>query len=158
MKRSELNMPEIDTDEEGVVNRVNDFMLVRQRLSERIESLERWIRVAAPMLRDAACIAIRAGKLDEIAGVRAVLELCPVEFPEQPDEGDMMDLSEGAAERISPGDRCQCERWGLVTVHKESVSVPGYWIVCDQSGLARHVHWTELHKVAEGAQKAGGVA
>lgn len=46
------------------------------------QDLERWIRDAAPLLEKAACIVIDESieRLDEIAGVRAVLEMCPIDF------------------------------------------------------------------------------
>lgn len=39
-----------------------------------------WIREAAPLLQAAACIAADARRLDEVPGIRAVVEKCPVDF------------------------------------------------------------------------------
>lgn len=50
--------------------------------SPRYQDLERWIREAAPLLETATCIVIDENieRLSEIAGVRAVLETCPIDF------------------------------------------------------------------------------
>ena len=52
------------------------------KLEEQNAELRAWIMQAAPMLSTAACIVIDESieRLGEIEGVRAVLELCPVEF------------------------------------------------------------------------------
>lgn len=46
------------------------------------QSLRCWIEQAAPILNIAACIVIDEApkRLDEIAGVRGVLETCPINF------------------------------------------------------------------------------
>ena len=46
------------------------------------QDLERWIREASPLLEKATCIVIdeNIDRLSEIAGVRAVLESCPIDF------------------------------------------------------------------------------
>lgn len=54
---------------------------LKRVIAERNE-MRAWIMQAAPMLSAAACIVIDESieRLGEIEGVRAVLELCPVDF------------------------------------------------------------------------------
>lgn len=54
----------------------------RQELEQQLHEMRGWIMTAAPMLSVASCIIIdeSPGRLGEIAGCRAVLELCPVDF------------------------------------------------------------------------------
>lgn len=51
-----------------------------------LDELTEWITQAAPMLSTAACIIIQEAidRLDEIAGVRALLESCPIDYEDQP--------------------------------------------------------------------------
>ena len=64
---------------EKVKNRVNDFMAIRKRLSDRIEELEGWIRNAEPVMSRAFCIAIQENRRDEIDGCGGILDSCPVD-------------------------------------------------------------------------------
>lgn len=52
-------------------------------MQNEILTLRDWIEQAAPMLNVACCIVIEDSldRLDEIAGCRGLLELCPVNFP-----------------------------------------------------------------------------
>jgi len=52
------------------------------RIRERMDAMEAWIKIAAPVLSTAACIVVddAIGRLGEIEGVRGILESCPVEF------------------------------------------------------------------------------
>jgi hypothetical protein len=53
-----------------------------RRIERERDALRDWIEQAAPILNQAACIVIdEAGvRLRELAGVRAILETCPVDF------------------------------------------------------------------------------
>jgi hypothetical protein len=53
--------------------------------SQRVIELEAWINEALPMLETAACIVIEESRerLAEIAGVRAVIEMCPLDTEAQ---------------------------------------------------------------------------
>jgi hypothetical protein len=57
-------------------------MLHTQGVVDEANAMREWIMRAAPVLNQAACIVIDdAGvRLHEIAGVRAILETCPVDF------------------------------------------------------------------------------
>lgn len=72
---------QVRTETDKVKSRVNDFMAVRQRLSDEIYALETWIRNALPVISRAFEIVIQENRLDEIGGCRGLLELCPVEMP-----------------------------------------------------------------------------
>lgn len=58
--------------------------------SRRMIELEAWIREALPMLETAACIVIEDSRdrLAEIAGVRAVIEMCPLDDNPVPEHHD----------------------------------------------------------------------
>ena len=55
---------------------------VARKLERECNAMRAWIMQAAPMLSVASCIVIDEAvyRLDEIAGCRAVLEMCPVDF------------------------------------------------------------------------------
>jgi hypothetical protein len=57
-------------------------MMHTQTIVEDANAMREWIMQAAPMLSVASCIVIddAVDRLGEIAGCRAVLELCPVDF------------------------------------------------------------------------------
>ncbi len=58
--------------------------LIADNISSRKEmgSMREWIKQAAPMLSVASCIVIDEApqRLEEMAGCRAVLEMCPIDF------------------------------------------------------------------------------
>jgi hypothetical protein len=60
------------------------------RLEQERDALREWILEAAPILSAAACIVCQESvdRLDEIAGVRGVLELCPVDYQRLPPSAD----------------------------------------------------------------------
>ena len=66
-------------DQDG---KIVPFLKHAIRMERERNAMREWILQAAPMLSVAACIVIdeAAKRLDEIAGCRGVLELCPVEF------------------------------------------------------------------------------
>jgi hypothetical protein len=57
-------------------------MLHTQTIVDEANAMREWIMKAAPMLSIASCIVIDEAveRLGEIAGCRALLELCPVDF------------------------------------------------------------------------------
>lgn len=59
----------------------------KSRLLDEVKFMVGWIKQAAPLLQHAACIAVDAYRVDEVEGIRAVVELCPVEFTPLPHAG-----------------------------------------------------------------------
>ena len=55
---------------------------MRMTTTTEVAAMREWIMQAAPMLSVASCIVIDEAveRLGEIAGCRALLELCPVDF------------------------------------------------------------------------------
>lgn len=79
--------PETDAIWEDYINppyNVSSFDLAdfARKMERDRNELHAWAMQAVPMLSKAACIVIdnAAHRLDEIEGVRGVLETCPVDF------------------------------------------------------------------------------
>jgi hypothetical protein len=64
----------------------SEWVALCGNLERERNAMREWIMRAAPMLSVASCIVIDEAveRLGEIAGCRAVLELCPVDWPERP--------------------------------------------------------------------------
>jgi hypothetical protein len=55
-------------------------------IAEELNKLRDWIVSAAPILNTASCIVVEdsPGRIDEIAGCRAIIETCPVDWQNTP--------------------------------------------------------------------------
>jgi hypothetical protein len=71
---------------DGVAKKWTGDIMTPWKLARKLEleraEMEAWIMMAAPLLSAASCIVIDEAihRLDEIAGCRSALEMCPVDF------------------------------------------------------------------------------